>query len=424
MRHPAINPSFYEKNRQAILKDMQLGSVAVIAANKNFLHNADSIFPFMQNSDFLYLTGLHDDECILVLEKNKQGDMHAHLFLAQLSKKEQIWHGNRSSFEEASKKSGLSKIRPIQEFEETFHLLAIEAKTLYLYDHEHPHARRYETAGSLLLEKLLAAYPLHPKKRLAALIHRKRMIKTEEELWYIEKAIAISLKGLEHVAGRLRPGASEYALEAELSYAYLKEGSLGFAFQPIIAGGDKSCILHYIKNWAVLKEGSHVLIDSGARYGDYNADITRFFPISASGRFSARQKAVYQAVLNVKTQAESLLAPGLSFATYKKKCLIFMCEQLLALGLFKDLAAAKKECAQYFMHGISHFLGIDVHDVGSMQETMQAGMLLTVEPGIYIQEEGLGIRLEDDVLVTATGSKNLSASIPLEIDAVEEMLNK
>ncbi len=404
-------------------------SALVIHSNDEFPISADAKHPFKQNKDLIYLTGVDQEETILLIAPDHPNPKFREvLFLRETNGMVSTWEGRKLTQYEAVERTGISNVQWTSNFDSIFHQVAIESEHFYLYQNEYDRGKsEVQTKNGRFIDAVQKDYPLHTYHRMAPLIHSLRKVKVEEELVPLKHAIGITNRGLSEVLNTLKPGIFEYELQAILSKAFLEKGSRGFAYEPIVAGGLNSCVLHYITNDEKLQEGDVVLMDVGAEYANYNADITRVFPVS--GRFSERQGAVYQAVLNVKNYATSLLKPGILLQDYQNEVVSFMEQELVGLGLLdkSQLASQSKDnplYRRYFMHGTSHFLGLDVHDVGSRYEPLEAGMVLTVEPGIYIKEERIGIRLEDDVLITENGVENLSREIPIELPDIEDWMNE
>lgn len=429
MRYQPLPNDFYRRNRQKLSEKLSPKSVVVIHSNDEFPISADAKHPFRQNKDLVYLTGVDQEETTLLLAPDHPNPQFREvLFLRETNGMISTWEGKKLTQFEAIERTGIDNIQWNSGFEDIFHQVVMASEHIYLYQNEYDRGQS-EVVGlnDRFIESTKKRYPLHTYQRVAPLIHGLRTIKEKEELQPLKHAINLTKNALSEVLRNLQPGMYEYELEAILSKAFLEKGSRGFAYEPIVAGGINSCVLHYITNDHILKDGDVVLMDVGAEYANYNADITRVFPVN--GAFSQRQKEVYTAVLRVKNYATSLLTPGLLLKDYQAQVVAFMEQQLIELGLLDkgQLASQSKEnplYRRYFMHGTSHFLGLDVHDVGSRHEPLEAGMILTVEPGIYIKEEKIGIRLEDDVLITENGFENLSEEIPIELSDVADWIHE
>jgi Xaa-Pro aminopeptidase len=402
---------------------------AVFNSNDIFPISADSTMPFQQHRDILALTGVDQEESILVLFPNASNPAHREvLFLKETNETIAVWEGEKLTKEAAYETSGIKTVYWLQQFPTIFKQLMSEASSVYINTNEHLRAStEVETREDRFIKKLKIDYPAHNYLKSAPIMHKIRSIKDTIEIELMQKACKITEAGVRRILPFIKPGVWEYEIEAEFAHEFLRNRSKGFAYTPIVASGKNACVLHYIENNQQCKDGDVILLDVGAEYANYSSDLTRCIPVN--GKFTARQKEVYNAVLNVKKEAEKLLVPGTMMAEYHKEVGKLMEAQLVNLKLIDqtdiknqnpDWPAYKK----YFMHGTSHFLGLDTHDVGLWHEPIQAGMVFTCEPGIYIPEEGLGIRLEDDLVVQASGQPfNLMKDIPLEAEEIEELMN-
>ena len=383
---------------------------------------------FRQNSDLFYLTGVDQEDTILMLFPDVKDGKHKEvLFIKETSELIAVWEGAKLTKEEAKKASGVENIYWHHEFEKIVKSFIFQAEFVYLNSNEH--TRRYidtETAEMRFNKSLMAKYPLHKFERSAPIMHKVRSIKSALEIELIQQACDITEKGFRRLLSFVKPGVWEYEIEAELIHEFVRNRSNGFAYGPIIASGASACVLHYVENNKQCKAGDVLLLDTAAEYANYASDLTRCLPVS--GKFTKRQKNVYNAVLRVMKAATKMLKDGNTFEKYNKAVGDLMTEELLKLRLLKVSDVRKQNPAwpaykKYFMHGTSHFLGLDVHDVGFFNEPMRPGMVFTVEPGIYIPEENLGIRLENNVLITAKGQMDLMKNIPLEAEEIEELMN-
>jgi Xaa-Pro aminopeptidase len=428
MKYSPLSSSFYAQNRKNLVSKFLPGSVAVFHSNDIMPTNADGTMAFRQNNDLLYLTGIDQEETILVLAPDfYEGKMREILFVRETSEEIAIWEGHKFTKEEARKVTGIETVLWTSQFERVFNTLMAEAEHVYLNTNEHIRAVvEVETRDARFVKACKEKYPLHTYHRVAPLMHPLRAIKSAEEIAALQQAIDITEKGFRRVLGFVKPGVWEYEIEAEFIHEFIRNRSRGFAYTPIIASGANACVLHYITNNQPCKEGDVLLMDVGAEYGNYNADLTRSIPVS--GRFTPRQRAVYDAVLRVQRAATDMLRPGQVIPEYHKEVGKIMESELLGLGLLDqtdiknqnpELPAYKK----YFMHGTSHHLGLDVHDVGNIYKKMEPGMVFTVEPGIYIRKEGLGIRLENNVVITEGPVDDLMKNIPLEAEEIEDLMN-
>jgi Xaa-Pro aminopeptidase len=429
MKYDRIDSSLYINNRKKFTERMEPKTLAVFNSNDIYPISADSTMPFQQHRDILYLSGVDQEESILALFPGASNPAHKEiLFLKETSELIAIWEGEKLTKQAAFESSGIKTVYWLQQFPTIFKQLMAEATGIYLNTNEHLRAStEVETREDRFIKKVKIDYPTHQVHKSAPIMHKIRSVKESIELELMQKACKITEAGFRRLLSYIKPGVWEYEIEAELAHEFLRNRSKGFAYTPIVASGKNACVLHYIENNQQCKDGDVILLDVGAEYANYSSDLTRCVPVN--GRFTPRQKTVYNAVLHVKKEAEKLLVPGTIMAEYHKQVGHLMEEQLVNLGLIstQDIANQKPEWPaykKYFMHGTSHFLGLDTHDVGLWHEPIQAGMVFTCEPGIYIPEEGLGIRLEDDLVVQDSGSPfNLMKDIPLEAEEIEELMN-
>ena len=429
MKYDRIDSNLYIANRKKFTERMTANTLAVFNSNDIFPISADSTMPFQQHRDILYLSGVDQEESILVLFPTASNPAHREvLFLKETSDLIAVWEGEKLTKETAFLTSGIKTVYWLQQFPTIFKQMMAEAQGMYLNTNEHLRANtEVETREDRFIKQVKQDYPTQHVHKSAPIMHKIRSIKEAVELELMQRACKITEAGVRRLLGFIKPGVWEYEIEAELAHEFLRNRSNGFAYTPIIASGKNACVLHYIENNQQCQDGDVILLDVGAEYANYSSDLTRCLPVN--GRFTARQKAVYNAVLHVKNEAQKLLVPGTIMAEYHKQVGSLMEEQLVNLGLISmddiktqnpDWPAYKK----YFMHGTSHFLGLDTHDVGIWHEPISAGMVFTCEPGIYIPEEGLGIRLEDDLVVQASGAPfNLMGDIPIEAEAIEDLMN-
>lgn len=429
MKYRSIPNDLFTLNRNNLAKRLKPNSVVVVHSNDIMPTNADGTMPFKQNSNLFYLTGIDQEETIFLMAPDFPDEkMREILLLRETNEEIAVWEGHKVTKEEGLDKSGIKNIKWNQEFDKIFYTILAESENIYLYTTEHiRNATLVETANDRFVKWCKKQYPLYNYERLAPLIYDLRTIKSEEEIKLMEHACHITEQGFRNVLEVVEPGVWEYEVEAEYAYTFLKNRSRGFAYTPIVAGGKNACVLHYIENNQQLKDGDLLLMDVGAEYANYNADMTRTIPVN--GKFSKRQRQVYEAVLRVKNQATQLLKPGSAIPEYHKAVGELMTEELIELGLL-DRSEVKNEdpdwpaYKKYFMHGTSHHIGLDVHDVASVYTEFKPGMVFTVEPGIYIPEENIGIRIEDDVLITENGHKNLMKNIPIHPDEIEDLMNR
>jgi Xaa-Pro aminopeptidase len=428
MRYKAIASSLFKKNRKNFCNEMTSNAIAILSSNDVMPTNCDDVMGFAQNNDLFYLSGIDQDETILLLYPDAfKEENRAVLFVKEVSEHTKLWEGDFLTKEEVSKISGIKNVKWVHEFEKTLQLFAFEADTFYLGHNEHIKRVTSEmtTRQDRMIQWCKEKYPLHQYNRVAKITRQLRPIKSDEEVELIKKAISISVKGFKGLLKAVRPNCKEYELEAELTYELIKNGGTRHAFKPIVASGKNACALHYNSNDATCNDGDMILVDFGVCYGNYNSDITRCVPVS--GKFSPRQRAVYQSVLNCLKEGSKLLKPGVLSKDYEKQMASLVENELIELGLItrKELASQNPDSPvykKYFMHGTAHYLGLDVHDVGLYSRPFEKGMVLTCEPGIYIPEEGIGCRLENDLLLTENGNYNLTGALPIEIEEIEFLM--
>jgi Xaa-Pro aminopeptidase len=428
MRYHPINPQLFIDNRKRLATMLKPGSVAVFNSNDILPTNADGSLPLRQNNDIFYLSGIDQEESILVIFPHAHDPAHREiLFLKETNEEIAIWEGAKHTRKTAYETSGIRSVFWLQNFEKVFKSIVCEAENVYLNTNEHLRASiETETRDARFIKWMKEHYPLHKYERIAPIMHSLRSVKSAWEIDLLQEAMDITEKSFRRVLSFVKPGVWEYEIEAEYMHEFLRNRSRGFAYTPIIASGFNACVLHYIENNQQCKEGDVLLMDVGAEYANYNADMTRCIPVS--GKFSPRQKEVYNSVLHVMKEAMKLLRPGTLLGDYHKEVGKLMEEQLLKLKLITDTDIKNQNpdwpaYKKYFMHGTSHFLGLDVHDVGLWHKPIQPGMVFTVEPGIYIREENLGIRLENNILVTESSPRDLFAKFPIEADEIEDLMN-
>ena len=428
MRHKPIKNKLFSENRKRLTTLLAPKSLAVINANDLLPVNADATLVMHPNSDLFFLSGIEQEESILLIfpdaaeEKNREI-----LFLREPNEHLKIWEGYKHTKEDARKISGIKNVQWLSEFPVTFRSLMLESDAAYLNSNEYKRANvEMETRDVRFIRQCQQDYPLHDFRRLAPLLHQLRVTKTDLELELLKEAIDITTKGFNRMLRFVKPGVTEYEVEAELAKEYIKRRGK-FAYPPIIAAGKNNCVLHYWQNDQPCKKGQLLLMDAASGYANYNADLTRTIPVS--GRFSRRQKKVYNAVLRVLRASIAGATAGKLHRDWQKESQVHMNEELLKLGLLKPSQVKKQDpenpaCRKYYMHGLGHPLGLDVHDVGDMNVPFAPGTVLTVEPGIYLPDEGFGVRLEDDIVVTENGPVNLMEKIPIEADEIESIMNR
>ena len=428
LRYPPLSAENYIRNRAAFAEALSSGAMALFSSNDVYPTSADGTLPFRQDSNMLHLTGVDQEETVLLLfpDAHNPADREI-LFVTETNEEIAIWEGAKLTKAEATTQTGVKQVQWLSMLERTIQRLVTECSCCYLHQNEHTRAKVVvETREARFNTWFTETYPHVRIERAAPILHRTRSVKSPEEIERMRQACGITRDGFHRVMNFLKPGVTEYEVEAEYLHEFVRKGSRGFAYTPIVASGANACVLHYIENSAVCQEGDVLLMDVGAEYGNYASDMTRCLPVS--GRFTDRQRKVYDAVLSVMRDATKLLRPGVSLHEYHKQVGELMTEQLLVLGLIDQHDVAKQSPAwpaykKYFMHGTSHFIGLDVHDVGLWHEPIRAGHVFTVEPGIYILEEGLGIRLENDIVVTEDGFDDLMGDIPLDAEAIEDAMN-
>jgi Xaa-Pro aminopeptidase len=411
------------------MKAMSSKSLAVFNSNDIYPVSADSTMPFQQHSDILYLSGVDQEESILLLFPEALNPLHREvLFLKETNDHIAVWEGEKLTKDRAFQVSGIQTVIWLQDFEKVFFDLMTEAETIYFNTNEHyRQAVETETREARFIKKCKEKYPAHKVAKSNPILQQIRGVKEPEELQLMETACGITEKGFRRVLSFVQPGVWEYEIEAEFLHEFIRNRSKGFAYTPIIASGNNANVLHYIENNQKCNDGDLILMDVGAEYANYSSDMTRTIPVN--GRFTKRQREVYQAVLQVKKDATAMLVPGTIWAEYHKEVGKLMTSELMGLGLL-DKADVQNEnpdwpaYKKYFMHGTSHHIGLDTHDYGELKTPMKPNMVFTVEPGIYIPDEGFGIRLEDDVIIQESGAPiNIMAEIPIEADEIEDLMN-
>lgn len=429
MRYQDLPASLYEKNRKKLVGKLSPeNSLAVIHSNDILPTNADGTMRFRQNNDLFYLTGIDQEETILLLCPDFPNEqMREILFIRETNEHIAVWEGHKYTQEEAFAVSGIKNIQWVQNFDSVFNALMVLSEHVFLNTNEHLRAEvRVETRDARFIHTCKNKYPLHQYHRLAPLMHELRSIKEMEEIGQMQVACDITEKGFRRILDFVRPGVMEYEIEAEYIHEFLMNRSRGFAYEPIIASGASACVLHYVENNRECRDGDLLLFDVGAEYGNYNADMSRTIPVN--GKFTKRQKAVYNAVLRVQRSAMNLLRPGISIQDYHKEVGKVMESELMTLGILDQTDVKKQDpnkplYKKYFMHGTSHHLGLDVHDVGTMYDPIAPGMVFTVEPGIYLPEEGMGIRLENNIVILDNGYQDLMKNLPIEVEEIEDLMN-
>jgi Xaa-Pro aminopeptidase len=430
MKYDPIDASLFVKNRKNFMAKMKPKSLAVFNSNDIYPISADSTMPFEQHRDIFYLTGVDQEESVLFLFPDCPNEnLREVLFVRETNEHIAIWEGEKLTKAAATKTSGIQTIYWLQDLEKVLFEMSTYADTFYINTNEHYRASvETETREDRFTKWLLAKYPAHQTAKSNPILQHLRSLKDPIEIDLIQKACNITEKGFRRLLNFVKPNVWEYEIEAELLHEFIRNRSKGFAYTPIIASGNNANVLHYIENNQQCKNGNLILLDVAAEYANYASDLTRTIPVS--GKYNKRQKEVYNAVLHVKKEATKMLLPGVIWKEYHIEVGKIMTAELLKLGLL-DKADVQNEdknwpaYKKYFMHGTSHHMGLDTHDYGLLHEPMQANMVFTVEPGIYIPNEGFGIRLEDDVVIQEKGEPfNLMQNIPIEVEEIEELMNK
>jgi Xaa-Pro aminopeptidase len=428
MKYLPIDQELFVGNRQRLVKQLKPASIAVFHSNDVMPTNADGTMAFRQNNDLFYLSGVDQEESILLLFPDARDErMKEVLFVRETNDLILTWEGYKLTKQQAQEVSGIKTIFWIHEFHQVLNALMAEAEHVYLNTNEHLRAViEVETRDARFIKWCKERYPLHKYERIAPIMHYLRAIKTDQEIALIQKACDITELGFRRLLNFIKPGVMEYEIEAEIWHEFLRNRSRGPAYGSIIASGANACILHYVDNNQECKDGELILMDFGAEYANYASDLSRTVPVN--GKFTKRQRDVYDAVLRVMKAATQMLIPGNTLDQYHAFVGNVMENELIRLDLLNESDVRNQDpdkplYKKYFMHGTSHFLGLDVHDVGNKYRPFQEGMVFTCEPGIYIREEGIGIRLENDILVTKNGPNDLMKGIPLEADDIEKLMN-
>ncbi|MEN9674729.1 MAG: Xaa-Pro aminopeptidase [Verrucomicrobiota bacterium] len=428
MRHAPIDPQLFVANRRRLAGLLPPHSMAIVNANDIFPTNADGTLRIVPNTDLFYLSGVEQEESVLLLFPDADDERQREiLFLRETSELIAIWEGHKLTREEARQRTGIQRVEWLSSLPSLLHRLICEAEQVYLNSNEHRRADIVvETREARFVRQLRERYPLHDFRRLARLLHPLRVVKSPAEVQLLQKACDLTRAGFERVCRFVKPGVNEVEVEAEFAHEFIR-GRGGFSYNPIIASGANACVLHYIENDQPCRNGDLLLLDVGASYANYCADMTRTIPVN--GRFTRRQKQVYNAVLRVLRSQIAGLVPGKRIRDWQEESEEAVARECVDLGLLRprDLKVKvedpmKKPVKRFYMHGCGHPLGLDVHDVGITTEPMQEGWVMTIEPAIYIREEGLAVRLENDVLIRKEGNVDLMSHIPLEVEEIEAMM--
>jgi Xaa-Pro aminopeptidase len=429
MKYLPIDSALFIKNRAAFVESLPEKSMAIFHSNEQYPRNGDQYFPFRQQSDFFYLTGIEQEKSILLLAPGSPNEkLKEVLFLLKTNEQIAIWEGHKYTKSEARETSGIEQVRWLDEFDSVLKEVVVDAEQVFLNSNEYiKFFPEVLDRNQRFIETFKKQYPLHKVERAAPILAKLRMVKSGEEVKLLKTACEITKKGFEKVLRYTRPGVHEFEIQAEIDHEFAMNRANGQGYAPIIASGENACVLHYIENDKPCKDGDLLLMDFGAEYANYCADMSRTIPVN--GKFTNRQKACYESVLHVFHEAKKLYVSGNTINKVNEEVNKMMEAEMVKLGLFSqkdideqdpDLPLYKK----YFMHGTAHFLGLDVHDVGAKHEPFRPGMVLTCEPGIYIREENIGIRIENDILITEGEPIDLMEDIPITVEEIEEIMNK
>jgi Xaa-Pro aminopeptidase len=427
MRYSKINPQLFIQNRNLFSKKLKENSLAIFHSNDEMPKKGDQFFSFKQNPDFFYMSGIPQEKSVLVLFPDSPIPEYKEvLFLLKTNEHIAIWEGHKFTMEEATDISGIKTIKWLDEMDMIINQLMAYAGNVYLNQYEYPkYKSEVESREKRLNRELREKFPHHHYLRSTPLVYEQRLIKSDIEIELIKQACEITNKAFRRTLKYVEPGVNEYQVQAEIEHEFTMNGANGHAYDPIIASGINSCVLHYIENDKVCKDGDLLLFDFGAEYAEYASDMSRTIPIN--GKFTERQKAVYEAVLRTLKELTKNMTIGTPLSELDKLSKKLIEKELIELGLFSEEDVKKQDpekplYQQYFMHGVNHHMGLDVHDVGDRLQALKEGMVLTCEPGIYIREEKIGIRLENDILITKDGPVNLMADIPIEVEEIEGLM--
>ena len=429
MRYQTLNPEIFIKNRQRFVKEMKPNSVAIFVSNDEVPVNGDALYPFKQDSDLFWLSGVvQEDSMVVLYPDNPDPKYREVLALVRPNELKEKWDGKRLRAREAQNVSGIQSIVWLDTLDALLQPWIHLADIIYLDTNENDRkASLIRSRDYRYVDEIKSRYPLHHYERSARIMKELRGIKTPLEIEVLQKAIDITDNTFRRLLKFIKPGVMEYEIEAEIWHSFLSQRATGPAYSSIIASGDRARTLHYVRNDQQCKEGELVLMDFGAEYGGYNADLTRTVPVN--GKFTRRQRTVYNACLHLHDYAKSLLKPGISIVDYTEKVGEEATQQFMKIGLLKKTDVKNEDpenraYRKYLYHGISHHLGIDVHDLGTRTEPIKPGMVFTVEPGIYIEEEQMGVRIENNVWITRNGNKDLMKNIPITVDEIETLMKR
>jgi Xaa-Pro aminopeptidase len=428
MKYLPVNEQLFTINRKNFVSRLKANAIAIFHSNDEYPRSGDQSFLFKQNPDFFYLSGIDQEQSILVLFPDCPNPLYKEvLFLRQTSEHIAIWEGHKYTKEEARVASGIQTVFWLQDYDSVLHGIINYAESIYINTNENDryvHTVPYRDLR--MYEALRLKYPLHHYERSAPILRDLRVVKSDIEIELTAKACGITRDAFVRVLKFTKPGVTEYEIEAEIIHEFVRQRATGHAYNPIIASGNNANVLHYVENNQPCKDGDVILLDFGAEYANYNADMTRSIPVN--GRFTKRQREVYEAVLRVMKAATAMMVEGTIWNEYHDEVGKVMESELIGLGLLDKHDVAKQDpkaplYKKYFMHGTSHHLGLDVHDYASRYKPFEVGNILTCEPGIYIPAEGLGVRLENNILITKGGNVDLMADIPIEAEHIEEIMN-
>jgi Xaa-Pro aminopeptidase len=429
MKYLPLNPEIFVKNRERFISRMQKNSIAVFVSNDEVPVNGDAIYSFKQNSDVFWLSGvMQEDSMVILFPDNPDPKYREVLVLVRPNELKEKWDGKRLRVNEAQEMSGIKTIVWLDSLDALLQVWIHLADNIYLDSNENDRkASLVRSRDYRFIDEMKNRYPLHNYLRAAKIMKDLRAIKTALEVEVLQKAIDITESTFRRLLKFVKPGVMEYEIEAEIFHSFLSQRATGVAYGSIIAGGDRARTLHYVSNNAECKDGELILMDFGAEYGGYCADLTRTVPVN--GKFGRRQKTVYNACLHLHDYAKSLLKPGITIVDYTDKVGEEATQQFLKIGLIrksdvKNEDPENRAYRKYLYHGISHHLGIDVHDLGTKTEPIKAGMVFTVEPGIYIEEEKMGVRIENNLWITKNGNKDLMKNIPITVEDIEALMKK
>lgn len=431
MKYKTLDATIFIENRKRFAAQMKPNSIAIFHSNYQYSWNGDAVYKFKQNSDIFWLTGIDQEDSVLVLFPDCPiPKFRESLFLTETNEQIAIWDGYKYTKADATATSGIENVNWNQGYMQSLRAIIQLADTIYLPLNENDRYNPQSPTKAMdMAHEIKRLYPLHQYERAGKILQRLRSIKTQAELSVMKQAVEISKKGWLRLLNNVKSGMMEYEIEAELIHEFIRNGANGYSFDPIVASGLNACTLHYVANNDIVKPGDLILVDCGVDYANYASDMTRCLP--ADGVFSPRQKDIYNATLRVMKQARKKLIPGTMLMEYQKEVEGLMTEELLGLGLLTNEEVKNQDpewpaVKKYFMHGTSHFLGIDVHDSGMRYEPMTAGMVFSCEPGIYVKEEGIGVRIENQILITANGPIDMmdEVSMPIEVEEIEALMKR